>query len=80
VVHADETGINIGGKRHWLHNASSNHWTLYYPHAKRGAEAMDEVGVLPNFQGTLVHDHWKPYYLYRCVHALLFHLLSKLRQ
>jgi transposase len=70
VVHADETGINIGGKRHWLHNASSNHWTLFYPHGKRGAEAMDEVGVLPNFQGTLVHDHWKPYYLYRCTHAL----------
>jgi len=70
VVHADETGINIGGKRRWLHNASSNHWTLFYPHSKRGADAMDEIGVLPNFHGTLVHDHWKPYYLYRCIHAL----------
>lgn len=31
---------------------------------------MDEIGVLPNFHGTLVHDHWKPYYLYRRTHAL----------
>ena len=70
VIHADETGINIGGVRHWLHNASSNHWTLFYAHSKRGAEAMNDIGVLPNFHGTLVHDHWKPYYLYSCAHAL----------
>lgn len=31
VVHADETGINIDGKRHWLHNASSRDWTLFHP-------------------------------------------------
>jgi transposase len=53
-----------------LHNASSADWTLFHPHSKRGKEAMDEVGVLPNFRGTLVHDHWKPYYLYNCTHAL----------
>lgn len=31
---------------------------------------MDAMGMLPQFQGTLVHDHWKPYYLYSCIHAL----------
>jgi transposase len=70
IVHADETGINVGGQRIWLHNASSQEWTLFYPHAKRGQEAMDAIGVLPNFHGTLVHDHWKPYYRYDCTHAL----------
>jgi transposase len=70
VVHADETGINVGGKRIWLHNASSAQWTLFYPHPKRGQEAMDDIGVLPSFLGTLVHDHWKPYYRYGCTHAL----------
>lgn len=70
IVHADETGINVGGKRIWLHNASSPDWTLFHPHAKRGQEAMDAIGVLPNFHGTLVHDHWKPYYRYDCTHAL----------
>jgi len=70
LLHADETGINIGGKRHWLHCASNSALTLFYPHVKRGTEAMDEMGILPFFQGTLCHDHWKPYYRYGCVHAL----------
>ena len=70
VVHADETGINIGGKRRWLHCAASARLTYFMPHAKRGSEAMDAMGVLPQFHATLVHDHWKPYYLYSCIHAL----------
>jgi transposase-like protein len=40
LMHADETGINIGGKRHWLHCSSSASLTWFYPHAKRGTEAM----------------------------------------
>ena len=70
IVHVDETGINVNGKRMWLHNASSEQWTLFYPHENRGKIAMDEMAVLPNFNGTLVHDHWKPYYRYPCTHAL----------
>ena len=41
-----------------------------YPHAKRGKEAMNEMGIIPNFSGVLVHDHWKPYLGYECQHAL----------
>jgi transposase len=70
LMHADETGINIGGKRHWLHCASNASLTWFYPHAKRGTEAMDEMGILPFFNGVLCHDHWKPYYHYECIHAL----------
>lgn len=71
LAHADETGINIDGKRQWLHCLSNEHWTLLYVHAKRGTEAMDAKGVLPSFKGILCHDHWKPYYRYtHCVHAL----------
>ena len=70
LMHADETGINIGGKRHWLHCASNSSLTWFYPHAKRGTEAMDEIGILPFFKGVLCHDHWKPYYHYGCTHAL----------
>jgi len=69
-AHADETGINIGGKGHWLHCVSNDDWTLYYPHEKRGTEAMNEMGVLPKFKGILCHDHWRPYYKYDCTHAL----------
>ena len=70
VLHADETGINVNGKKIWLHGASNQQWTLYYPHEKRGKEAMDEAGVLPNFKGIVCHDHWKPYYQYSWTHAL----------
>ena len=70
VNNADETGININGKRHWLHCASNNKWTHFFPHQKRGKEAMDAIGILSRFNGILVHDHWKPYYRYEFVHAL----------
>jgi len=70
VMHADETGINIDGKKHWLHCNSNSKLTYFYAHAKRGCDAMDEMGVLPAFAGVLCHDHWKPYYRYSCTHAL----------
>lgn len=69
-INADETGININGKRLWLHTACNDKWTHFYPHAKRGSEAMDAIGILPSFTGVLCHDHWKPYYQYACKHAL----------
>jgi transposase len=70
LAHADETGINIGGKRHWLHCVSNNDWTFYQPHQKRGLDAMNDMGILPEFKGILCHDHWKPYYKIDCTHAL----------
>ncbi|GFO74017.1 transposase, IS66 family [Bathymodiolus platifrons methanotrophic gill symbiont] len=69
-IHADETGININGKRHWLHGTSNDQWTHFFPHAKRGTEAMNDIGILPHFHGILCHDHWKPYYKYDCTHSL----------
>ena len=70
-LHVDETGINIDGKRRWLHCASNTQWTHFTPHAKRGVEAMEAAGILPDFKGVLCHDHWKPYYRFKnCQHAL----------
>lgn len=70
LLHVDETGINIGGKRVWLHNASNDHYTCYHPHARRGGEALSDMGILQHFHGILCHDHWKPYYAYDVTHAL----------
>lgn len=70
LLNADETGINIAGKGHWLHCLSNDCLTLFYPHAKRGGEAMDDMGVLPLFQGILCHDHWSPYFRFGGDHAL----------
>ena len=69
-INSDETGINVNGKRIWLHTACNDLWTHFFPHLKRGSEAMEEIGILPKFKGVLCHDHWKPYYLYSCLHSL----------
>ena len=69
-VNADETGININGKRVWLHTACNDLWTHFFPHVNRGKIAMDEIGILPKFKGVLCHDHWKSYYKYQCEHSL----------
>lgn len=70
VVNFDETGININGKNHWVHEACNEKWTLLVPHCKRGQEAIDAIGVLPNYKGIAVHDHFKAYFAYKCAHAL----------
>lgn len=70
LLHVDETGINIGGKGNWLHNTSNAKYSFFYPHAKRGGEALDEIGILSAFQGVLCHDHWKTYYQYGALHSL----------
>ncbi len=70
LMHVDETSINIGGDRYWLHCTSNGLWTSFFPHEKRGAVATEAIGILPKFTGILCHDHWKPYYTYKCVHSL----------
>ena len=68
--HGDETGINVNGKRLWLHSISNEKTTLFHPDEKRGQQAMDRMGILPFFKGILMHDHWKPYFRYECTHVL----------
>jgi len=70
VVNFDETGMRSEGQTQWLHSAGTQSATVYYIHEKRGREAMDEMGILPKFLGTAIHDHWKSYYQYdRCAHG-----------
>ena len=68
--HTDETGLNIGGKRSWLHSISNETWTYFYPHNSRGKDAIEEMGVLPFYNGILCHDYYTAYYEYGSSHAL----------
>jgi transposase len=80
VLHADETGFRAEGHTRWLHVLATQRHTLYQVHEQRGGAAMDAHGVLPRFQGTLIHDCWGPYFHYDCAHGLCgAHLLRELK-
>ncbi|MGH3598496.1 MAG: IS66 family transposase [Mycobacterium sp.] len=71
VCHFDETGARIAGRLGWVHSASTDKLTRYSAHQRRGTEAIDDAGVLPNFTGVAVHDGWAPYRNYTdCEHSL----------
>lgn len=70
VIHSDETGFYYESKRNWLHVAATEFLTYYYAHEKRGREAMDQMGILPDYKGTVIHDYWKSYLDYLCRHSL----------
>ena len=71
VCHFDETGARIAGRLGWIHSASTTMLTRYTAHQRRGTEAMDDAGVLPEFRGTAMHDGWKTYRAYeQATHAL----------
>ena len=64
VTHLDETGFRVNGQTQWLHVASTAELTYYHLSPKRKA-------LLSDLSGTVVHDHWKPYYQLKGVsHAL----------
>ena len=70
VAHFDETGLYVAGRRDWLHVSSTSQLTHYGSHAKRGAEATKDIGILPDFTGRAMHDAWSPYFNYSCAHGL----------
>lgn len=65
ILNVDETGINCNGKLEWLHIASNENLTHFASHKDRGMQAMQEIGIIPEFHGILIHDNFQPYFDYK---------------
>jgi transposase len=80
VIGVDETGLRVAGGNGWVHVARTERLTHLAYDARRGKAAMDEVGILPQFRGTLVRDGYLSYTRFeRCRHSLCnAHLLREL--
>ena len=80
VLGADETGLRVAGRGHWIHVARTDGLTHYGYDTRRGKMAMEAIGILPQFKGVCVRDGWMAYDEYRrAEHALCnVHLLREL--
>jgi transposase len=80
TLHADETSLRVNKKNWWIHVYAAGAITLKFLHPKRGMEAVEDIGILPNYKGIVIHDCWASYLAYKhCGHGLCgSHLLREL--
>ncbi len=60
ILHADETGINIGGKTFWLHSASNEKWTLFHPTNQEELMASLQEGYWTSLRAYFVPTTGNP--------------------
>ncbi len=56
VIGADETGGRVGVAKRWFHVVCTPTLSLIVCHRSRGMEAVNDIGVLPDYRGVIVHD------------------------
>src|SRR3990167_1209752 len=80
AMNVDETSLRVYKKNHWIHVYSSGDITLKLLHRRRGTEAIDDINIIPQYHGTIIHDCWASYLSYgNCDHSLCgSHLLREL--
>ena len=78
-LHTDETSLRVNKKNYWIHVYASGDITLKCLHHKRGRDAMEDIGIIPKYGGSIVHDCWASYLSYaHCSHGLCgSHLLRE---
>lgn len=54
--HVDESQINVEGQTYNIHNVSSKKYTMQWVHKNKSHKAVEEIGFLVEYNGTLVKD------------------------
>jgi hypothetical protein len=71
VVHVDETGPQVKGKKNWVHVLCNEKLTFYGINGRRASKAHQALGILDRYGGLMVHDGWCTYRKYTgASHAL----------
>lgn len=65
VLGVDETNLRVSQRQDWIHVSSTDRFTLLVHHQKRGAAAIESVGILPRYEGIAVYDGFTAYDQYR---------------
>ena len=70
VLGVDETNLRVSGRQDWVHVSATDRLTLLVHDKRRGTPAVCGIGILPLYEGVVVHDGFSPYEQYRqCRHA-----------
>jgi len=64
LIHVDETFDQVGTEKLWFHVATNELYTYLSASMTRGRAAPDKAGVLPEFEGVMVHDRLAMYFSY----------------
>jgi transposase len=80
VIHVDETSLRVDKKNHWIHVHSCGDITLKFLHRNRGKAAINDIDIIPRYNGKIIHDCWQSYLSYEhCEHGLCgSHILREL--
>lgn len=81
TVYTDATVVTVNGKQAYIRNQSTGKSVLYSPMEKKDIDTLKETGILPDYYGTLVHDHETALYHFGSRHGeCIVHLMRYLKK
>ena len=70
ILGVDKTNLRVSERQDWAHVSATDKLTLLIHDKRRGAPAISEISILPQFKGVAMHDGFSSYDQYRqCRHA-----------
>jgi len=69
AINVDEPGFKVKIKeysgKHWIHIYCANDITLKFLHKSRSQEAINDIGIISEYRGIIIHDCWASYFSYK---------------